>query len=187
MIGIPLGLLYGNAAEWILHKYVLHGMGKNKKSMWRFHWHAHHKNARTKDMIDEEYFKPFMKSGHPKKELVGLLVLASTHLPLLPVFPFFTLTSYYCAYNYYRVHKKSHMDIKWCKKNVPWHYDHHMAPNQDANWCVTRPWFDNIMKTREPYLGTVIEKTKQQKLRKKSQTASAKVGTKVLVSAAALS
>ena len=34
------------------------------------------------------------------------------------------------------------------KKAIPWHYDHHMNTNQDANWCVTRPWFDYIMGTR---------------------------------------
>ncbi|RYZ84400.1 MAG: hypothetical protein EOO68_31675, partial [Moraxellaceae bacterium] len=27
-------------------------------------------------------------------------------------------------------------------------YDHHMNSNQDANWCVTRPWFDYVMGTR---------------------------------------
>ena len=34
------------------------------------------------------------------------------------------------------------------KKRIPWHYDHHMNSNQDANWCVTRPWFDYVMGTR---------------------------------------
>ncbi|ERS10046.1 MULTISPECIES: hypothetical protein [Marinobacter] len=34
------------------------------------------------------------------------------------------------------------------KKAIPWHYNHHMNTNQDANWCVTRPWFDYIMGTR---------------------------------------
>ena len=34
------------------------------------------------------------------------------------------------------------------KKAIPWHYNHHMNTNWDANWCVTRPWFDYIMGTR---------------------------------------
>jgi sterol desaturase/sphingolipid hydroxylase (fatty acid hydroxylase superfamily) len=34
------------------------------------------------------------------------------------------------------------------KRTIPWHYDHHMNSNQDANWCVTRPWFDYVMGTR---------------------------------------
>jgi hypothetical protein len=33
-------------------------------------------------------------------------------------------------------------------KKIPWHYDHHMNSNQDANWCVTKPWFDYILGTR---------------------------------------
>ena len=32
-----------------------------------------------------------------------------------------------------------------------------MGPNQHANWCVTRPWFDHIMGTREPFVGTEQE------------------------------
>ena len=40
MIGIPLGLLYGNVSEWAIHKYVLHEKGKNKKHFFSFHWHV---------------------------------------------------------------------------------------------------------------------------------------------------
>lgn len=40
---------------------------------------------------------------------------------------------------------------------MPWHYDHHMGPNQHKNWCVTKPWFDVIMGTRERYAGTPRE------------------------------
>ncbi len=30
MIGIPLGLLTGNAMEWVVHRHVLHGLGKRR-------------------------------------------------------------------------------------------------------------------------------------------------------------
>lgn len=46
------------------------------------------------------------------------------------------------------MHRRSHLEPEWGKKAIPWHYDHHMNTNQDANWCVTRPWFDYIMGTR---------------------------------------
>ena len=39
MLGIPLGLLYSNAGEWLLHKYLLHGLGRRKGTFWAFHWH----------------------------------------------------------------------------------------------------------------------------------------------------
>ncbi|MDE2422566.1 MAG: hypothetical protein KGO49_15470, partial [Gammaproteobacteria bacterium] len=54
----------------------------------------------------------------------------------------------YGIWNYWKVHAKSHLDPEYAKKRIPWHYDHHMTSNQNANWCVTRPWFDYIMGTR---------------------------------------
>jgi hypothetical protein len=32
-----LGLLYANAGEWFMHKYILHALGKNKDSFWHYH------------------------------------------------------------------------------------------------------------------------------------------------------
>ncbi|TNE46521.1 MAG: hypothetical protein EP343_23230 [Deltaproteobacteria bacterium] len=157
MIGIPLGLLYSNAGEWLLHKYVLHGLGKRKKSFWSFHWHNHHKEVRRNEHIDEAYDDSPFQWNAQGKEVASLLALGLGHAPLFPVAPFFTATVWYSMVNYYRVHKKSHLDPEWAKENLPWHYDHHMGPNQDANWCVTRPWFDVLMGTREPYVGTEQE------------------------------
>jgi sterol desaturase/sphingolipid hydroxylase (fatty acid hydroxylase superfamily) len=67
------------------------------------------------------------------------------------------------AYGYYLVHKKSHLDPEWARKHLPWHYDHHMGPNQDANWCVTLPLFDHLMGTREHYVGTEREARDRQR------------------------
>ena len=39
-----------------------------------------------------------------------------------------------------------------------------MGPNPHANWCVTRPWFDHLLGTREPYLGTERERQDRQRL-----------------------
>lgn len=38
--------------------------------------------------------------------------------------------------------------FEWGRRAIPWHDDHHMNTAQDANWCVTRPWWDYIMGTR---------------------------------------
>lgn len=154
MIGIGLGLAFANAFEWAAHKYVLHDLGKDRDSVFSFHFHEHHKNSRKNDFYDEDYER-FPIGPHAQgKELAALVGVGAVFVPLIPVAPFFVGTIYYSAFNYYRVHKRSHMDPEWAKENVPWHYDHHMGPNQDANWCVTRPWMDNLMGTREPYLGT---------------------------------
>jgi hypothetical protein len=58
------------------------------------------------------------------------------------------LAAIYSAGNYYYVHRRAHLEPDWAKRTIPWHYDHHMNSNQDANWCVTRPWFDYVMGTR---------------------------------------
>ncbi len=152
MIGIPLGLLYSNAAEWWIHKNILHGLGKNRSSFWSFHWHEHHAEARRHDMIDEQYFRSFLAWEPQTKELAALLAGAVVHAPLFPVAPFFTATVWYCSWNYYRVHKRAHLDSEWAKEHLPWHYDHHMGRDQNANWCVTKPWADELLGTRKRYV-----------------------------------
>ena len=91
------------------------------------------------------------------KEAAGLILLSMAHLPLAPIAPVFTATLAWSAVDYYRKHKRAHLDPEWAREHLPWHVDHHMGPNPDANWCVTRPWMDVIMGTREPYVGTERE------------------------------
>lgn len=157
MIGIPLGLLYANAHEWLIHKHLLHGRGKKKQSFWSFHWHEHHNSSRKSEMVDDAYTKPLGGWNPQTKEALALLAGVAIHAPLLPVAPFFVGTVAWCSWHYYKVHKKAHLDPEWAKANLPWHYDHHMGPNQHANWCVTNPFFDRVMGTREEYLGTERE------------------------------
>ena len=161
MIGIPLGLLYGNASEWAIHKYVLHDMGKNKKHFFSFHWHVHHRNARQNENHDWDYKEPLLQWHAPAKEIVALGVSTLMHLPLLPVAPFFTGTVFYCSLNYYFKHKKAHLDPQWAQTHLPWHYDHHMGKNQNVNWCVTHPFFDHVMGTRVPFHDTEMTTEKK--------------------------
>jgi hypothetical protein len=155
MIGIPLGLLYSNAMEWVLHKHLLHGAGKKKTNFFSFHWHEHHNKSRKQDMKDDQYnAPPFRHWDAHTKEAAALLVGAAVHLPLLPIAPFFTATVWWSAANYYRVHRRARTDPAWAKEHLPWHVDHHMGPDQHKNWCVTHPLFDYLMGTREEYLGT---------------------------------
>lgn len=163
MLGIPIGLLYSNAMEWTIHKYVLHGPGKKRGTFWSFHFHEHHRAARSNNHIDTAYRQPPFGRDAQSKEVIGLAVLTLFHLPLLPVAPFFTGTLVYGAVDYYRKHKRAHLDTEWARTHLPWHYDHHMGPNQDANWCVTRPWFDHIMGTRVQYSGTEKEQADYQR------------------------
>lgn len=158
MIGIPIALISANATEWFVHKYVLHGLGRRRDSWWAFHWHGHHRTVRRAGFRDVEYERDVRASSAKRREASSVLLAAAAVTPLLPVAPFFTITSWYCAYNYYRVHKRSHLDPAWAREHLPWHWDHHMGPDQDANWCVTRPWFDHVMGTRQRWAGTEAER-----------------------------
>jgi len=163
--GIPVAVVFSNAVEWIVHKYVLHGLGANKRSFWSFHWHEHHKNARRHGFFDPDYERSPFGWNAQGKEVLGLFWLSLGVTPFLALAPYFVLTSYGTAYNYYRCHKRAHRDPEWARKHLPWHYDHHMGPNQHANWCVTRPWFDLILGTRVPYAGTDRERSDLEKRR----------------------
>ena len=157
MLGFPLGLLYANAGEWFLHKHVLHGRGKRKASFFSYHWHEHHREARRSALYDKNYERFVFGWNAQGKEAAAVLGLALLHLPLLPVAPFFTAAVWYSAWRYHTVHKRAHLDPVWAREHVPWHADHHLGPNQHANWCVTWPFFDIIMGTNEPYVGTDLE------------------------------
>jgi len=157
MIGIPLGFAFANATEWVVHKYILHGMGRNKESFWAFHWHDHHKASRRHGHFDGDYLGTVLQWNGQGKEALTLTALTLSVTPLFPVAPFFVATTTYCAVNYYFTHRKAHLDPTWAREHLPWHYDHHMGPDQDANWCVTKPWFDVVMGTRKPYVGTERE------------------------------
>ncbi len=143
-------MVYTQILEWVLHKYVLHGLGKKKKSRFASHWHTHHRASRKNDHFDEDYLKNIFHESS-RQEIIGLISLGALHAPLFFVVPVFYITLVICSARYYLIHKKSHLDPEWCKKNLPWHYDHHMGKNQDANWGVTTDWIDKVFNSRIRY------------------------------------
>ena len=156
--GFITGLVTANAAEWYIHKYILHEQGKKKDSFWRFHWADHHKHVYFNEFIDPDYEKTILEFWNPhSKEALSIIASAIVISPLLPVFPGFTTGLWTSMGWYYFVHKRSHEDPKWAYQYLPWHYDHHMARDQDKNRCVTFPLWDYVMGTRAPYIGTETE------------------------------
>jgi len=143
-------LLYTNLLEWILHRYILHGLGKNKKSSWSSRRHTHHKKSRQNDFYDDDYKKKGWNES-TSREKSGLIFLIILHLPILFVSAVFYVGVLAGAFRYYYVHKKSHLDPEWAKKKVPWHHDHHMGKDQDANWGITTEWVDRVVGTRVKY------------------------------------
>lgn len=171
LIGVPLGFAFANGTEWFAHKYVLHGLGRDRESFWAFHWHDHHRACRKHGHYDADYAASVLQDNGQGREVLGLVALALAVAPAAALSPSFVLTTYYCALNYYFKHRRAHLDPDWAREHLPWHYDHHMGPNQDANWCVTRPWFDHLMGTRERYVGTEREERARPKHVARAQAA----------------
>ncbi len=144
---IPLAIAYSHMAEWVLHKYVLHGLGKKRKSIFSFHWHEHHRKARRNNFADIDYKKPF--KGPPARELKALSVVLLVHLPLAFFLPMVYGTLVICAARYFHLHRKMHLNPRWARKKYPVHWDHHMGKNQDKNWGVTVEWPDYMLRTRQ--------------------------------------
>ena len=157
MWGIVLGMAVGNGVEWFVHKHLLHGLGRKRASFWSFHWHEHHGACRRNDHVDKDYQRSVWGWHAQGKEAVALLAGCLLVAPLWVPAPFFVTTLWAWAAYYHYVHRRSHLDPDWAREHLRWHYDHHMAPNQNANWCVTFPWFDHLMGTREVYMGTPRE------------------------------
>jgi hypothetical protein len=152
------GIGSANLSEWLIHKYFLHLRGRNKGGFWSFHWREHHANVRKNAYFDPDYQRSVFGRNAQAKEAALLLAGGLAQLPLLPFVPAFVFGIWTSTLAYYVVHKKSHLDPDWGRRFLPWHVDHHMAPDQDANWCVTFPLWDWILGTRKPWLGTPQER-----------------------------
>jgi len=149
IVQILLAFLYSHLLEWVLHRYLLHN--PKRKKWFKTHFAEHHKAARKYMMVDPKYLSPISIKGDP--EIKGLIVLGLIHLPVLFFYPYAYTVLILSSIDYWWTHKKSHSDLTWARENCSWHYDHHMAPNQNANWGVRRPWFDYLFGTRNIYKG----------------------------------
>ncbi|MNY88720.1 hypothetical protein D3C78_49890 [compost metagenome] len=152
--GFVAGLVVANAFEWVAHKYILHGTHRAGKPRYspvpdsmKSHW-EHHREVRKTTFHDHGYVEGW-SNWRTKNEIVSLAVVAGVFGTLFyPVSKGMTLSVLYSAGNYYYIHRRAHLEPDWAMRKIPWHYDHHMNSNQDANWCVTKPWFDYILGTR---------------------------------------
>ena len=142
-----LGLLVANAGEWVIHRYLLHGLGQNPDSFWAYHLYEHHAVARHNNMLDAGYQKWPQSWNSQAKEWLVLVCILILNLPF-----FWWANGYACAiYSsvviYYFLHRHAHCHQDWAKTYLPWHYQHHLIED-NANWCITHPLFDYMMKTR---------------------------------------
>jgi len=147
--------LYGHLLEYLLHIYL------HKPGTFGFkkHFSEHHKKSRKQYMFDEKYHSIKISFKDYEYRWV-LLYIPLIHLPILFFNVYFYITLLASMAVYIAVHARAHKDIHWARKYVPWHYDHHMAPNQHANWGIRLPIFDYLFGTRKIYKGTKKEKIK---------------------------
>lgn len=152
--GFIAGLVVANAFEWVAHKYVLHGTHRKGKPRFsplptsmKSHW-EHHKVVRKVNFYDDAYTQG-LSHWRTENEVISVCIAAGVFgAAFYPFSKGMALAACYSACNYYYTHRRAHLEPEWARKKIPWHYDHHMNSNQDANWCVTKPWFDYVMGTR---------------------------------------
>ena len=147
LIGIPLGMLAENAGEWFTHRFIFHGLGKRRGSLWAYHWDDHHKVCSQNGMVDPGYRQLPLRWNTQGKEAAFLLGVALLHVPLWTFFPGYVAGMCLALSCYYYKHRRAHLDPEWARTHLPWHWEHHMGGDCDANWCVTWPWFDWLMHT----------------------------------------
>ena len=114
------GLLYANAGEWFMHKYILHALGQQQ----------HHAVCAKNGMIDPGYQSMSLTSWNTQsKELVVLAGIVLLNAPLFMLSPTFTCALYGSLALYYYKHRKAHLDPEWAKRYLRWHYEHHLGEN----------------------------------------------------------
>ena len=143
MIGILFGFLYANFLDWSIHILLHKPRGRSR---FKFHW-KHHRVARKNNNSDPDYK---LKIWHNETYLTALGILL--HIPLIFVWPPFATTAIAYGLLYMFLHRLSHTYVDFFKTWMPWHYEHHMGKNQNANWCVICHLMDHIMGTREKWL-----------------------------------
>ena len=138
---IIVAWFYSHVLEYFIHK-LMHDY-KNFGFFFKHHFGGHHKISRKNHMRDDSYINIYTKSS--LFEILSLLAGALLHLPILFFFPFAYITLLVSAGQYYWMHRKSHIDIEWGKRVMPWHYDHHMGKDQHKNWGVRSNIIDRIV------------------------------------------
>ena len=137
-----LATIYSLVFEYMAHKYILHNY-KNFKTAFKNHFKIHHGTSRKNKMYDEGY-ENIISSYF---EIISLMIIGVIHLPLIFLSYSFYAFLIFNMCHYYYVHRRSHIDVAWGKKNFPWHYEHHMGKNQNINWGVRSPIIDKLLGT----------------------------------------
>ena len=142
-----LGIFYANVVEYVVHRYLFHGLGKKAGSVFAFHIRGHHLTARKNEFIDLKV---------STNEVVGLPFILLLHLPFLWWSPVFFAALVMYAGAFIVLHNYQHRNPEFTKKYFWWHWDLHMG-NQNKSWGVVLPLMDFIIGTLENTLDSRAE------------------------------
>ena len=135
MIYFLIGLIYVNFLEWVLHRFVLHGLGKSRSSRFNFHI-VHHYVSSVCHMEDSPSLL----------EAFYMTLVTFMHVWMIYISVWLYAGALAGGTLYWVVHSLVHTYPKLMYPYFPWHYSHHTwYPNH--NWCVTYPLFDIIFRT----------------------------------------
>jgi len=134
-----VGIIYANMIEYSIHRYLFHGLGKKKNSMFAFHLRGHHLISRKNNFIDLK-ISIF--------ETIGVLFLMGTQLPVYFMAPpiFYGVVTY--GVLFIILHNYMHKNSEFAERYFWWHWKHHMQ-NQNKSWGVVLPLTDIITNTLE--------------------------------------
>ena len=132
-----VGFIHGSLIEYLVHRYLFHGLGKKKDSIFAYHLRDHHLVSRRNDFIDNKL------SAH---EAIGVVFLVALHVPafFLSLYLFAGIAFY--ALLFVVLHNTMHKTPGLAKKYFWWHWNHHMK-NQNKSWNVVLPIFDLLTGT----------------------------------------
>ncbi len=136
---VAAGIFYANLLEYLVHRYLFHGYGKKRSSIFAFHIREHHRIARKNEFIDLRI---------SRNELIGMPIAILVHSPLWFVSPvlFVTVSTY--AVLFVVIHNVLHHYPGFARRFFWWHWNHHMR-NQNKSWGVVLPITDIITGTLE--------------------------------------
>ena len=132
-----VGFIHGSLIEYLVHRYLFHGLGKKKDSIFAYHLRDHHLVSRRNDFIDNKL------SAH---EAIGVVFLIALHVPALFLSAYLFAGIAFYAFLFVVLHNTMHKTPGLAKKYFWWHWNHHMK-NQNKSWNVVLPIFDLLTGT----------------------------------------
>ncbi len=147
VILVAVGFLYFSFLEYCIHRWIVHPLSKKHYSFFKLHLFNHHRIAKNEAMIDADY-------SNDNKFIIGIMFF---HMPMIIISStlLFGIIIYTIVYSI--MHQRCHSIPGWARRHAPWHYDHHMGPNHDANWGTVIPLWDALLCTRSHYARTALE------------------------------